>query len=141
MAARRRDDVRHDGNTGEKRYNGVRCMMTPRLLEMRRVMKPNGSIYLHCNSTANAYLRIMLNAVFGPERFRNEIFWYYYNKMHDRRKKLFPRATDTISFYVNDINSDFVFHQLKEKRRKRFVSLPEKKSADTWSMPETRKAI
>lgn len=103
------------------------CMMTPRLLEMRRVLKPSGSIYLHCDATANAYLRMMLNAVFGPEQFRNEIIWYYYNKMHDRRKKLFPRATDTIFFYVNDIDADFVFHQLKEKRDKPFKQLARKK--------------
>lgn len=103
------------------------CMMTPRLLALRRVLKPNGSIYLHCDSTANAYLRIMLNAVFGPEQFRNEIIWYYYNKMHDRRKKLFPRATDTIFFYVNDVESDFVFHQLKEMRDTPFKQLARKK--------------
>jgi site-specific DNA-methyltransferase (adenine-specific) len=103
------------------------CMMTPRLIEMRRVLKPTGSIYLHCDTTANAYLRIMLNAVFGEEQFRNEVIWYYYNKMHDRRKKLFPRATDTIFFYVNDINADFTFHQLKEKRETPAKQLARKK--------------
>jgi len=103
------------------------CMMTPRLIEMRRVLKTTGSIYLHCDATANAYIRIMLNAVFGAAQFRNEIIWYYYNKMHDSRKKLFPRATDTIFFYVNDLDSNFTFHQLKEKRDKPFKQLARKK--------------
>lgn len=76
------------------------CMMTPRLIELRRVLKRTGSIYLHCDPTANAYLRLMLNAIFGEEQFRNEIIWYYYNKMHDRRKKLFPRATDTLMAHL-----------------------------------------
>lgn len=103
------------------------CMMTPRLMELKRVLKPTGSIYLHCDPTADAYLRIMLNAVFGIEQFRNEIIWYYYNKMHDRRKRLFPRATDTIFFYVKDIGKEFTFHQLKEKREKVFKQLARKK--------------
>lgn len=103
------------------------CMMTPRLMELKRVLKPTGSIYLHCDTTANAYLRLMLNAVFGEQQFRNEILWYYYNKIHDRRKKLFARATDTLFFYVKDINEDFVFHQLKEQRDKPFKQLARKK--------------
>ncbi len=105
------------------------CMMTPRLMELKRVLKPTGSIYLHCDPTANAYIRLILNSVFGVDQFRNEIIWYYYNKMHDSRKKLFPRATDTIFFYVKDINQGFTFHQLKEKREKAFKQLARKKVA------------
>lgn len=103
------------------------CMMTPRLMELKRVLKPTGSIYLHCDPTANAFIRLMLNAVFGGAQFRNEIIWYYYNKMHDSRKRLFPRATDTVFFYVKDINQEFTFHQLKEKREKVFKQLARKK--------------
>jgi len=75
-------------------------MMAPRIAELRRVLKQTGSIYLHCDPTASHYLKIIMDATFGPQNFRNEIIWYYYNKMHDSRKKLFPRATDTILFYV-----------------------------------------
>ena len=49
------------------------CMMAVRLLEMRRVLKPTGSLYLHCDPTANAYLRTLLDAVFGAANFRSEI--------------------------------------------------------------------
>jgi len=102
-------------------------MMAPRLVELRRVLKPTGSIYLHCDSTASAYLRLLMDAVFGPKNFRNDILWYYYNKMHDSRKKLFPRATDTLLFYVKDVSQAFTFKQLKEKRDKPVQQLARKK--------------
>ena len=50
-------------------------MMAPRLVELRRVLKPTGSIYLHCDPTASHYLKLLMDAVFGPENFRNEIVW------------------------------------------------------------------
>jgi len=51
------------------------AMMAPRLVELRRVMKPTASIYLHCDPTASHYLKLLLDSVFGPENFRNEITW------------------------------------------------------------------
>lgn len=50
-------------------------MMAPRLVELRRVLKETGSIYLHCDPTASHYLKLLLDAVFGPQNFRNEIVW------------------------------------------------------------------
>ena len=50
-------------------------MMAPRLVELRRVLKPTGSIYLHCDPTASHYLKLLMDAVFGKEKFRNEITW------------------------------------------------------------------
>jgi DNA modification methylase len=50
-------------------------MMAPRLVELRRVLKPTGSIYLHCDPTASAHLRLLMHAVFGVDRFRTEIVW------------------------------------------------------------------
>ena len=84
-------------------------MMAVRLLEMRRVLAPTGSIYLHCDATASHYLKLLMDAVFGRANFRNEIHWYYYNKMHDRRKKLFAVATDTVLFYAKDTSANFQF--------------------------------
>ena len=51
------------------------CFMAVRLLELHRVLKPTGSLYLHCDPTANAYLRLVLDAIFGSRQFRNEIIW------------------------------------------------------------------
>ena len=50
-------------------------MMAPRLVEVRRVLRPTGSLYLHCDPTASHYLKLLLDAVFGPANFRNEIIW------------------------------------------------------------------
>ena len=60
---------------GENDMLAYLAMMAPRLVELRRVLKPTGSIYLHCDPTASHYLKLLLDAVFGPENFRNEIIW------------------------------------------------------------------
>jgi site-specific DNA-methyltransferase (adenine-specific) len=111
---------------GESDMLAYLSMMAPRLIELRRVLKSTGSIYLHCDTTAGAYLRVLMDAVFRPGNFRNDIIWYYYNKMHDSRKMLFPRATDTLLFYAKDVKN-FTFHQLKEKRDKPVRQLARKK--------------
>ena len=69
-----------------------------RLLEMKRVLKPTGSIYLHCDQTANAYLRILMDAVFGKDNLRNEIVWWYYN-VAVTSKRFFGRKHDVILAY------------------------------------------
>ncbi len=51
------------------------AMMAPRLIELKRVLKVTGSIYLHCDPTASHYLKMLMDAVFGPQYFRNEIIW------------------------------------------------------------------
>ena len=53
------------------------CFMAVRLLAMRRVLKPTGSIYLHCDPTASHYLKAVMDAIFGHQNFRNEIVWTY----------------------------------------------------------------
>lgn len=73
-------------------------MMTPRLVELHRVLKPTGSLYLHCDPTASHYLKIMLDSVFGPTNFRNEIAWCYTGPSNTKR--WFPRKHDIILFYV-----------------------------------------
>ncbi|MFQ6008242.1 MAG: DNA methyltransferase, partial [Candidatus Zixiibacteriota bacterium] len=52
-------------------------MMCVRLIELRRVLKESGSIYLHCDPTASHYLKILMDTVFGKKNFRNEIVWCY----------------------------------------------------------------
>jgi hypothetical protein len=51
------------------------AMMAPRLVELHRVLKPTGSLYLHCDPTASHYLRMLMDGIFGAENFRNEIVW------------------------------------------------------------------
>src|SRR5687768_15565310 len=73
------------------------AMMAPRLVELRRVLKPTGSLYLHCDSTASHYLKMLLDGVFGPENFRNEIIWKRYGAHNDA--KTWGRVHDTLLFY------------------------------------------
>lgn len=63
------------GLTHGKNMQSYLCMIAVRLLEMRRVLKDTGSLYLHCDTTASHYLKLMLDAIFGEERFGNEIVW------------------------------------------------------------------
>lgn len=60
---------------GETDLLAYLVMMTPRLIELHRVLKPTGSLYLHCDPTASHYLKIILDAIFGPECFKNEVIW------------------------------------------------------------------
>jgi len=82
-------------------------MMTNRLLELHRVLKPTGSLYLHCDPTASHYLKIVLDAVFGPTNFRNEITWKR-TTAHSDAKRKFANVSDIILYYAK---SDAVFFQ------------------------------
>ena len=81
------------------------CMMSPRLLEMRRVLKDTGSIYLHCDPTASHYLKLLMDAIFGVENFRNEIVWHY--RRWTGKAKCFQKLHDIILFYTKSKNYYF----------------------------------
>ncbi len=74
------------------------AMMAPRLIELRRVLKETGSIYLHCDPTASHYLKILMDAVFGPQFFRNEIIWQR-TSAHANVSQKFGAVHDVILFY------------------------------------------
>ena len=73
------------------------CFLGVRLLEMHRTLKPTGSIYLHCDHSANGYIRMAMDAIFGKNNFRNEIVWHY-NKWTNTAN-YFQRNHDTIFLY------------------------------------------
>ena len=73
-------------------------MMAVRLLEMRRLLKPTGSIYLHCDPTASHYLKMLMDAVFGRANYRNEIVWCYTGPGSPGMRQ-FNRKHDTIHWY------------------------------------------
>jgi site-specific DNA-methyltransferase (adenine-specific) len=74
------------------------AMMAPRLVELRRVLKPTGSLYLHCDPTASHYLKLLLDAVLGTENYRNEITWKR-TTAHSDSKTKFSHVTDTIFYF------------------------------------------
>lgn len=83
--------------TGRNDMTAYLVMMAPRLVEMHRVLKPTGSIYLHCDPTASHYLKLLMDAVFDPRNFRNEIIWKRANAHNDPRR--FGRISDTLLYY------------------------------------------
>jgi len=86
---------------GENDMMAYLAMMAPRLQELHRVLKPSGSIYLHCDTTASHYLKMLMDAIFKPENFLNEIVWRRYKRpkgsQHAARK--YGTSTDILLFY------------------------------------------
>ncbi len=89
-------------------------MMAQRVIELHRVLKPTGSIYLHCDPTASHYLKLLLDAVFGNRNFCNEIIWHY--RKWSTGKYTFQRNHDVILFYSRSANRDRIFNQLYMER-------------------------
>jgi site-specific DNA-methyltransferase (adenine-specific) len=77
-------------------------MMAPRLVELHRKLKDTGSIYLHCDSTASHYLKLVMDSIFGAINYKNEIIWRRYGAHNDvgQGSKSFGRVHDTILFYT-----------------------------------------
>ena len=98
--------------------------MAVRLLEMHRVLKPTGSIYLHCDSTMGHYLKLVMDAVFGKANFRNEIVWQRdaAGKGAKRISKQWPRLQDVILLYskTENVYFDQVYIPLNEKQSKAY---------------------
>ena len=87
-------------------------MMAPRLVELHRVLKPTGSIYLHCDPTASHYLKILMDSVFGQQCFTNEITWKRTPTVKGnfgQGSKLWGRNTDSLLFYSK--TNEYVFNQ------------------------------
>jgi site-specific DNA-methyltransferase (adenine-specific) len=82
------------------------AMMAPRLIELRRALKQTGSIYLHCDPTASHYLKILMDAVFGPQFFRNEIVWKRTSGYNDARRR-FGDQSDIVLFFAKSDASIF----------------------------------
>ena len=89
-------------------------MMAQRLAELHRVLKPTGSIYLHCDPTASHYLKLMMDAVFGYNNFCNEIVWSY--RKWSTGKYTFQRNHDIILFYSRSADRTRTFNQLYMER-------------------------
>lgn len=85
-------------------------MMAPRLVDLRRVLKPTGSIYLHCDPTASHYLKLLMDAIFGAHNFRDEIVWKRADTVKGnfgQGSRFFDRNTDSILFYAKTEKNTF----------------------------------
>lgn len=95
---------------GENDMLAYLSMMAPRLIEVKRVLRPAGSIYLHCDPTASHYLKLLMDAVFGAENFVNEIIWHY--RKWPAGKYAFQRNHDVLLFYSRSPCRERAFNQL-----------------------------
>jgi DNA modification methylase len=91
-------------------------MMYDRIGLIKDLLAEDGSIWVHCDWKANFMIRSILEEIFGPGAFRNEIIWYYTNKIPDTRKRQYTNSTDTIFYYSKSSSS--VFNWQFDKREK-----------------------
>ena len=90
------------GAIGENQMMAYLVMMAGRLVELHRVLKPTGSLYLHCDPTASHYLKIVLDTIFGAQNFRNEIVWQRTSSHNDSKRW---GAVHDILLYYSKTNS------------------------------------
>jgi len=91
-------------------------MMASRLSILRDLLAETGSIFVHLDVHVGPYMKVLMDEIFGKENFQNEIAWYYYNKMHDSRKRSLPKAFDVILYYVKSKGSPYTYNSLAEDR-------------------------
>ena len=89
--------------THSKSMKAYLIMMAVRLTEMHRILKPTGSIYLHCDPTASHYLKLVMDSIFGKDNFRNEIIWSHQGTWIQPDNK-YPRRHDTLLFWTKTSN-------------------------------------
>jgi len=92
-------------------------MMAPRLVELRRVLKSSGSIYLHCDPSASHYLKMLMDSIFGPENYQNEIIWKR-TSSHNRAKRWGP-IHDCILFYCK--SDKMVWNRIVQEYEKKYI--------------------
>ena len=106
------------GLTHGKGMQSYLCMMAVRLLEMRRVLKDTGSIYLHCDPTASHYLKLLMDAVFGRRNFRSDITWRRINPT-GRASKRYANNADNILYYTR--SETFLWNQQHKPHDRAYV--------------------
>ena len=113
------------------------CFMAIRLVEIRRVLKSTGSLYLHCDHAANGYLRQLLDGVFGANNFRNEIIWRKYRGRKNNATSKFSTQQDTIFFYRKSKENKFnrLFEPISEseiQKKYRFTDENGRRYREAW---------
>ena len=88
------------------------CFMGVRLIAMRRLLKPTGSIYLHCDPTASHYLKMLMDAIFGRKNFKNEVVWGY--RTQGVAMRWWPRKHDILLLYSK--GAEWTFHPQQERQ-------------------------
>lgn len=103
------------GASHSKGMKSYLVMMAVRLMELRRILKPAGSIYLHCDPTAGAYLKVLMDAVFGRRSFLNEVIWWYGGGGAGKRK--WGKKHDVLLFYAKESGWTFNVDDVREPHK------------------------
>lgn len=108
---------------GANQMTAYLAMMGIRLCEMKRVLKPTGSIYLHCDPTASHYLKVLMDAIFGAAQYKNEVIWHYRASALTSAASIYPRKHDALLFYTR--GEDWTFNlprqdQISEEMTRRW---------------------
>ena len=123
---------------GQNAMMAYLVMMTPRLVELRRVLKPTGSLYLHCDPTASHYLKLLLDTVFGADNFRSEINWRRTNAHNDAKqgRRQYGNVRDTIFFYTksNKWTWNWIYTEYDDQYVDSFYKFTEKDSGRRYQM-------
>ena len=106
-------------------------MMSVRLLELYRVLKDNGSIYLHCDPTESHSLKLMMDTIFGRDQFRNEIIWSY--GLGGSSSRYFSKKHDTLLFYTK--GDDYYFDKPQVRATSQMMKGKLKGATDVWPIP------
>ena len=101
-------------------------MMSTRLLEMERILKDTGSIYLHCDPTASHYLKLVMDSIFGKGNFRNEIAWHY-SGWNARLSKAFSSHHDVILFYGKSNKQKFNSYAVDWESEEEYIRVRKQK--------------
>jgi site-specific DNA-methyltransferase (adenine-specific) len=107
-------------------------MMAPRLVELRRVLKPTGSIYLHCDMSAAHYLKVLMDSIFGPENFLNNVVWLY--GLGGSSNRYWPRKHDDLLWYSRKPDGQY-FEADRVPATSNRLKGQDKKAPDYWDIP------
>jgi DNA modification methylase len=107
-------------------------MMAPRLIQIKRILKETGSVYLHCDQHASSYLKLLMDAVFGSENFLNCIVWCY--GLGGSSPRFWPRKHDDILWYAKQAGQHY-FEAVRTPASSKKMSGQMKKLPDYWNIP------
>ena len=116
---------------GHKSNKYYLCYMAVRLMELQRVLKSTGSLYLHCDTTMSHYLKLLLDCIFGEDNFRNEIIWHY--KGTGNQKTKFPAKHDAILYYSASSKAHHNIIYVKAKKESGWTGKDQKKCDSVWT--------
>ena len=125
------------GRTHGKGMQSYLTMMAVRLLEMRRVLKDSGSIYLHCDPFASHYLKQLMDAVYGHQNFRNEVIWSYRNG--GAGKRYWPRKHDVLLFYSKSDDYTFNVDAVRVARKMTHMRIEVDAEGKEWQVKRDNK--